>query len=427
MSLVERVFTATGRLAHSPLLRSLSIYSLSASLAQVVMMVYTLVIARYLGRENYGLYAGNYALASLTIFIVSWGMDTWMLRESGSRTETRSLTGTVLQTKLLLGFLWVIALVLIAPALRPELFPPVLMLVCALDVLFDTCLVTLVSGFNLEKQTNRASMTLFLVRLGRLAGAIFLILIGNHQPFAFVFARGLATFAGFVSAIWLLKPLLPGNRIPSAAFTLRASFAYGLPDLIAIIYAQADVSLMGFLKGKAEVGEYSPAVSLVNALFVVPSSVFYILVPNLSRIFQNEAHKFKKAVWQMSGIYALLGIALFLGTILVAKPVLVLFLGESFQYTGEMVKILSPILFLKPLSFACTTYLVVVNWQTKRIIPQIVSAAVNVGLNWVFIPIAGLEAAAHIYVLSEVILLLGYGGLVLFHYQKRLNSEAFAA
>ena len=62
--------------------RSMSLYGASASIAQVIMMVYTLVVARHLGVAQYGIFAGAYSLSGLTAFVVNWGLDTWLLREA---------------------------------------------------------------------------------------------------------------------------------------------------------------------------------------------------------------------------------------------------------------------------------------------------------------------------------------------------------
>lgn len=420
LSFSDRIKRVTAR----PLFKRLTVYGFSASASQALMMIYAIVVARYLGPENYGLFAGNYALAGLTIFLVNWGMDTWMLREGGVHPRPRVLSGMVLQTKLIMGVLWAAMLVITVPLIRPALFPRELMLIVALDQLGDACLVTFVSGLNIERRTTPASWLLFSTRAGRLASAIILILLGARLPLVFALLRCSATLLGVGLGFLLLRPVWHAKGVQQAASTLRASMAYGIPELLALVYAQADVTLMGFLSTKTAVGEYAPAVSLVNALTIIPTSVFYILVPLLSKTYQTERERFAGAARQMAAIYVGVGLALGAGTAFVVSPLLAFLLGSKYQITGQLVLILSPIPLLKCLSYVCVTYLVVVGWQAKRIGAQIISAVLNVGLNLIFIPRYGPFGAAWIYTLSEAALFAGYLAVTIYHlkFYRRANE-----
>jgi O-antigen/teichoic acid export membrane protein len=106
--------------------------------------------------------------------------------------------------------------------------------------------------------------------------------------------------------------------------------------------------------------------------------------------------------------FTILGIILAFG-IWIAGPFLSeLLLGDSYKTTGQLLRILSPILFLKSLSFACAAFLVAVGWQIRRLIPQAISAAANILLNLLVIMTLGIIGVALVYVVSEVILLIGY-------------------
>lgn len=401
------------------LFQRLAVYSFSASISQGMMMIYAIIVARDLGPENYGLLAGNYALVGFTIFFVNWGMDTWMLRESGIRPDLKSLSSTVLQTKFLTGAVWFALLVLAAPIARPDLFPRVLLAICAFDILADSFFNTIISGLNLEKQTVQASKLLFFSRFTRLVGAIALVLMGGSRPEIFALFRAVSTLLGFVGGMYIFKPLLNPARVPLAAVkTIQSSISFVVPELLSLIYAQVDVTLLSILATKKIVGDYAPAVSLVNALFVVFTAVFYILMPSLSKVYHSSRQQFQRRTLQVFGLYALLGLALSLLSWFLVRPLVTVLLGPDYNQTTGLIGTLSPILFLKALSFACITYLVVVGWQTQRIWVQVVSAVANVGLNLWFIPLYGAAGAANIYLISEAVLFFGYLLLVVLHHKR---------
>jgi len=63
---------------------------------------------------------------------------------------------------------------------------------------------------------------------------------------------------------------------------------------------------------------------------------------------------------------------------------------------------------MKSLNFGCATFLVSTGLQSRRIIPQGLSALANIALNLVLIPLYGVWGVAWAYVASEAILLGGY-------------------
>lgn len=419
-----RSFVSTvADLRHNALFKRLSLYGTSAGASQAIMMVYGILVARQLAPDGYGLFAANYAIAGVTIFLVNFGMDTWMLREAGSRHGPERLSGVVLQTKLTMGIVWALLLVGIAPVFRPDLFPRVLLAIVVIDQLCDSLLNTFVSGLNIATRTVHASRVLLITRVGRLITALVLIFILQSQnPMDYAVLRLSATVLGNYLGWLFLRPAWSGVGFAVPAKTLRASASFLLPELLALVYAQIDVSLLGFLTTIEEVGEYSPAVGLINAITVVPASIFYILVPILTNIFLNTPKRFPGAVRQMGFIY--LGTGLFLASItaLVLSPTISILLGARYINTGQLVLLMSPILLLKSLSFAGATYLVVVGKQVKRVWVQLVSAILNVGLNFVVIPVYGSFGAGVVYLISELVLAAGYLIMALYYYRSFLNS-----
>jgi O-antigen/teichoic acid export membrane protein len=403
-------------------LKNITLFSVSSGLSQIFLMVYAIAVARHLGPDVFGLYAGNYAYAGLLIFLVNWGMDTWMLREAGARSQSKLYSSTVMQAKLMMGILWLVLLTGLMPIVRPSLFPRSLIFIVALDLLMDTIMMTLVSGLNISQRTAAASGIVLFARGGRLAGALVLILFGIKVPQVFALFRLVATLSGAVSGIVLLRPKIALKNAFAAFHTVRLSFTYALPEMLALIYAQVDVSLMGLLSTRTSLGVYSPAVSLINALLVIPNSIFYIVVPTLSRIFEHERIKLAKEFWKMVLVYAVVGIALGAVTALIAPPVLTKLLGKEYLITGQLVMVMSPIILLKSFSFASVTYLVVVGWQAKRTFVQVISAVLNISLNLIFIPRYGPFGAAIIYVLSELVITIGYSTLALLHSRAAQSS-----
>jgi len=203
---------------------------------------------------------------------------------------------------------------------------------------------------------------------------------------------------------------------------LRDSRAYTYSEFFSVIYMQADINLLTLLQGKVMAGVYSPALSVINAMFIIPSSVYTFSIPTLARTYHETPQRLPAAARQLLVGITLMGIVLFAGVGILGDDLVRLLLGSEYETTGQLITLLSPVLLLKCLEFGLASLIVALNKQKERIFPQMIAAAMNVGLNLWLIPLYGVFGAARVYVISEVGLLLGYGIIVI----KSLRQPKYA-
>ncbi len=334
----------SSRLLRSEFFRNLGRYSVSTGAAQVLMMLYTILVARTLGPEQFGRYSGSYAISGLSIFLVSWGMDTLLLREPGSLAAPRVWSGKVLQIKIGLGLVWGTLLVVCAPLIRPDIFTPALMFVCVLDVWCDGALNTHIAALNIQKRIKSLSQLIFFSRLARLLIAVALVLIGTNSLLVFVSARLVTTAGSLLVAMVVLKPDFTARNAPTTRDVLRMTISFGLSDFLAMVYMQADVALITLLAGSTAAGLYSPADQLVNALFVIPTAFFYMVVPVLSNQFTKDSRHLRRTQWRFTFGFLGVGLALALAVLLGGHWAIQLLLGPQYLVTSFLLVILSPLL-----------------------------------------------------------------------------------
>lgn len=118
------------------------------------------------------------------------------------------------------------------------------------------------------------------------------------------------------------------------------------------------------------------------------------------------------------------GALLMVGMMIFSQPMISLVLGQKYKATGEILLILSPILFLKSLGFGMAAFLVAVGWQNRRLLPQAMSAGLGVLLNLLIIPFYGIYGTAWVYIASEMFLTLGYGLLLLIWISKQTRTSS---
>lgn len=372
-----------------------------------------LLTARELGATLYGQLAACLALASVLSVGFNLGLDIWLLRE-GARSQYRisELIGSSLSIKLGLGLIWVLVLSLIGFIIQDPSFPPALLTLTAIMVWLDSILMTALSAF---KASLRNEYTLIIESSSDFIwfiGTLILIYLGTELPEAYVTLRLVILLATCIIAYYLIHRLL-GLHISREIIqiSLKACPPYALSEFLALALMRLDVIIVAFALGNYSVGLYSPAVSIVNALFFIPLSVYMVMVPSLSHLFESDLLQ----AWKSSKRFTLLlSVVGGLSSILlfVCADWVVSLLGESFTGSGMILRILSVILLLKSLSFAMAGILVAGGRQSQRVIIQAIAVVLGTLLNLMVVFRFGINGVAVVFVITELILFLGYMGLV---------------
>lgn len=382
-------------------------FSMSTALAQLIMMIISITLARHLGPELSGRLTSPYAITTLTAIIFNLGLDTWFLREGAFVADQKSTLGKIIRVKGIGGIIWLIILIAISAVIRPDLFVPQLMLLVALDIWTDAIFTTVLVGFNLNRWIKQYSILLLISRIGKLAGIVVLILLKTNN---------LLFFAGwrfFISAIMMLITLLITKPKFSRSYgersILKDARPYALSELLAIIYMQVDVNILYFFRGAFAVGTYSPALNMTNALFVIPNAVFNFVVPSLTRLYTHSRMAFLRKCKEVLLLMLAIGVALAAGLSLLSRPLTQFLLGEQYSLSGVLLLGLSPILLFKSLEYGFATIIVAAKEQRRRLVPQLLAAVLNLLINFILIPLIAANGAVIAYVVTEAVLLVGYG------------------
>lgn len=396
----------------SRFLNMLAGYGSANAAAQFMKMLFMLIMARYFGLEGYSDYVAAYSLASFTAIFFNLGLDTWLLREGSFQENWKLSAQKVLSLKASIGLIWAGLLIGLAPSLRPDLFGFGLLALCVADVWFDSLLITMLAVLNIKRDIKAYSVSILLLRGLKLIVLLVMIAVGSRSVMLIAGLRA-AIAGGLAVAVFLMLRLdFRFARRQESLRMLRDSRAYTYSEFFSVIYMQADINLLTLLQGKVMAGFYSPALSVINALFIIPSSVYTFSIPTLSRTYHEAPQRLPAAARKLLAGITLMGIVLFAGVGLLGDDLVRLLLGAEYETTGQLITMLSPVLLLKCLEFGLASVIVALNKQKDRIFPQMIAAVMNVGLNLWLIPLYGVFGAARVYVISEVVLFLGYGIIV---------------
>jgi len=395
------------------------------TLMRVVTALVLILIARQVGIERFGQYAGCMALMRMTSVLFSLGLDVWLLRNGNRDGDQRLLaihSTTSLVLKAGLGLFWLAGVLLLAPWLDPATFPPMLLIFSALTVWLDELSNTVWNAGKAILQ-NQAALVLGVgSQLGWLAITLGLIVWQVDAVAPYLIGQMICSaLVTLLALIWLVRKLgliLEWGRLSG---TLRATTPFAISLALALIYGQADVTIIAHYLGTGAAGLYSPGISLITALALIPTAIYSVMLPVLSQAHRTGRVPFLRLTKQLLLWSTLLSVGIGGAVALIAHPLVKWLYGPPFAATAGVLVILSGVLAVRCINFAVATVLVAVGWQSQRVAIQALAALLNVGFNWWYVAQWGILGVAKIYVFTEWVLLLGY--LLLFWWWQQSDPR----
>lgn len=380
------------------------------TLARILSAVTLMLIARQVGPEAFGQYTASIALIGVTSTLFSLGLDGWLLYEGGRKEDELNVSLTsALCLKVVLGIVWIAGLWALAPRLNQASFPWILIFLGSLSIWMEEIARVTWSAF---KVCLRNDLTLILMTglQGLFLGAT-LWLASHHvqEPEGYLAGRLLATFLGATASVLLLIRRL-GLRLRPEAFrlTLRGTLPFAASIALAMIYGRADLTIVANELGKTAASVYGPAITLTNALFLIPAAIFGVMVPFLSQSYGGNPKLVKQISLRLIPSMTLLGLGLGSALTYLSHSLVLLIYGTPFEASADVLAILGGVLALRFPNVALAAVLVAVGWQIPRVGVQALSAALNITLNFLIVHRLGVIGAAKVYVLTEAVLFLGY-------------------
>lgn len=396
--------------------------------AQALTAITFLLMARQLGASVYGTFTSSLVLTSITALVFNLGLDLWLLHTAGKHPGgAAGYLGSIFGLKIALSLVWFALLLLIQPLLSQETFPPAVLFWTAAIVWLDSLFLTILSGFKAALQ-NRYTLILEPVSDGLwLAGTLSLIYLGTKSLLPYLQVRFAVIFVSLLAAgVLMWRRNQPAYQTSTARLAIREAPPYALSELLAMTTMRMDLLIVALVLGSQAAGLYSPALSVVNALFFVPAAVANVMIPVLSRLYREHPGQARITALRQMFLQLAVGAGMFV-VFFLAAPLLAQFLGESYAGLLPLLIVLSFVLLIKPLTYAGATMLVAGGYQRPRLYVQVFAAALSIGLDLLAVTYFGLTAVAVVYVVVEACTAVGYYSLALILNRRREKSSVQAS
>lgn len=195
------------------------------------------------------------------------------------------------------------------------------------------------------------------------------------------------------------------NKLKKHLIPIMVLFASSVATLI---YINSDILILGILKDDAEVGLYSVSAKIYTIVKQVINSVTIVFVPSVTAYIASEKiDKSKHLLETLLGLIISLIIPASVGLACLSEDIIVLISGDQYIDSREALMVLAFSLPFAVLAcFFMNLVLMPLGKEKIILVSTIVSAVLNIVLNFVLIPTMGASGAAITTVIAEFIMFL---------------------
>jgi O-antigen/teichoic acid export membrane protein len=366
-------------------------------LSFVLQAGYFVMLARVLGVEQFGVFAGASAFVSLATPFSSLGAHMLFMRyvtadpRQFARYWGNILLSAVAANIVLVTALWATAAHLLSPASAAVILPVALancmlgQLIQGVGVIFQTYLM-----MHLVALWNSSLNALRFV-------AVVMMMLVLHHATASQWAWTSASIALIVSAIAILvvtvrfgRPELnPGLMIAGVGEGLL----YSMSGSTASAYNDLDKTLLSHYRMNVANGLYTTAYRIIDVAAIPISSLESASLPRFFEMAKDNVSAAVRFAWRILGRAALLGALAGVAAFLCA-PLIPILLGPAFAQSAIALRWLSLIPLFRSVHQITGAALTGTGHQKYRTSAQIAVALINLGLNLILIPSHGWLGAA---------------------------------
>jgi O-antigen/teichoic acid export membrane protein len=366
----------------------------------------TVVVARYLGPEEFGLFSYAISVSSLFAAAGHMGLSGLVVREVVKRPDERGTTlGTTLGLKLI-GMGGGYLLLLLYAGLYEGISSIEFVLLATAGA------VLLLRPFDIVDFWFQAFVQARYVSFARISG----LLISSALKVSCVFLGASVIYfvaANVIQALVVAAMLLVLYSAKSSVkfsewnFSwTRAKELFGqgwmvyLGSIFAVIYLKVDQVMLRWFEGSESVGIYAVAAQFSEAWYFVPAAIVTSVFPKLMKLREQSQKEFDRRFQQLLDLLLILALTIALIMTFASEFLVTTFFGEHYLESADILVIhiwAALFIFMRA---AFSKWILIENVLVFSLITQGLGSGANVILNYFLIPEYGVTGAAFATLIS---------------------------
>ena len=357
-----------------------------------------IIIARYLGPEQYGLM--NYVISFVAIFqvLADFGIDNIQIREEAKHPERRNeLIGTAFILKIIFAIVTILLLTIITYIFGTAPTTRCYILIYSLRVILNTFGVFRNHFTSIVWNEYIAKTEIFRTIIGTVVKMFMLYL--NASLVWFIASLVLDSL--LLSSGYLYSYNIKINKASQCKFNkhianklVKQSFPLFLSSVAIVIYCRIDQLMIGELLDNTKLGVYSVAIQFTNVLIFVPTIIAQTISPILVQAKVTDTTRYKALAYQFISItvWGCIIIAIIVSTL--AYPLVNYTFGEAYICASPILSMMAFKVVGDALSQTSGQIMIVDGMQKYASIRNLIGCVVCVVLNLILIKKYGIVGTA---------------------------------
>lgn len=391
--------------------RSLKINAILNGIKQCCAIIFPLItfpyVSRILGKDGFGQYSFSSSIVSYFILLAALGINTYAIREGAKiRDNEKRITKFASQIfsinvfSVIISYLLLFIVLSVSSKIRSySLYIFLLSGTMILSAIGTDWINSIYEDF--------AYITVRYIIMQLLALILMFAFVKKSTDVAaYCIISVIASSGGNILNIFHVRKYVKYH------FTLHLHLKRHLRPLLVLftnslaisIYVNSDITMLGFYYDDGIVGIYSFASKIYNILKQLIYAIVTVSIPRIAYILKNDPKEYKaymnKIFWALIAVL----FPIVAGAIGMSRTIIEIAGGKQYIAGEYALMILSLALFFAIIASLFTNCVLIVNEKENECLKStVISAIINVGLNFILLPLIGMEGAALTTVIAEMV------------------------
>ncbi|MFV9645143.1 MAG: flippase [Desulfobacterales bacterium] len=383
----------------------------SSAFGRGFLFLFYIFLARVLGKEQFGQYSFAYTFVVLWGFLMDWGFSTMVTKRIVRNNENHQILFHDLFAKEILVSITFLCLAAVSLTfLKIDVGLKVLIGLMLLGMVLDAYLKFFCGVYRAFEAMEYESILVVIQKVLFIFLSTLFILIG--WP---LYSLGISFILSYIVSVWVAAEVLRkrfkislharGIALSDKA-TWKEGFSLCMVAFFTFVYFRIDILMLKYFHGDTEVGIYNAAYILIQGLMLIPMAVLTATFPSFSKGWVSDVPKLQKDYQKSFSLFLELAFFIFLFGFLWADKIISVIYTEAYQASAVNLKLLLiALLFIFP-NYVLTQLMVATDSQDRYAFFAICCAFINVGSNFLFIPIYKGMGAAVATIITELTLFI---------------------
>ena len=369
-------------------------------------LVLVIIVARYLGVEQYGLM--NYVISYVFLFqtLASFGLDSIEVREEAAgKVPVNTIIGTAFWIKVVFGVICIALSIGTAVVMSEDSYTIGLVALYSSYIVFNSFIVIRNYFTSLVQNKYIVLSEIFRTFVGIGIKLTMWAMDCSLTWFVAAFAFDHVLLAGgYISSYRHKIGRLKDWRfsLPYAKFMLKESFPLLLTNAAVIIYQRIDQVMIGSMVGKADVGYFSVAAKFVEVMIFIPATIAHTISPILVQMLDKSREVYIVKAQQYLNITVWVSILCSIGVSVISYWIVLYTFGTEYLPAAAILQVLSFKMVSVALSNGGGIMVIVERLQKWVFFRDVLGCLVCIILNWWLLPKYGAMAAAFVAIAANL-------------------------